>query len=84
MVATIYTEVSCNVTFKATCEVTFSSNLVTLYGAAICSVDDSHVTFTGNAKVTLYLAITLSVLVIMIPVSLYGLVALFIPISIAI
>ena len=49
---TIYTEVSCNVTFTATCEVTFSSNLVTQYGAAICSIDDSHVTFTGNAKVT--------------------------------
>ena len=49
---TIYTEVSCNVTFTATCEVTFSSNLVTQYGAAINSVDDSHVTFTGNAKVT--------------------------------
>ena len=49
---TIYTEVNCNVTFKATCKVTFSSNSVTQYGAAIYSVDDSHVTFTGNAKVT--------------------------------
>ena len=48
----IYTEVNCNVTFKATCEVTFSSNFVTQYGAAIYSVDNSHVTFTGNAKVT--------------------------------
>ena len=49
---TIYTEVNCNVTFKSTCEVTFSDNLVTQYGAAIYSVDYSHVTFTGNAKVT--------------------------------
>ena len=49
---TIYTEVSCNVTFTATCKVTFSSNLVTQYGAAIYSFDNSHVTFTGNAKVT--------------------------------
>ena len=49
---TIYTDVNCNVTFKATCKVTFSSNLVTQYGAAIYSVNDSHVTFTGNAKVT--------------------------------
>ena len=49
---TIYTEVSCNVTFTATCEVSFSSNLVTQYGAAIYSVNNSHVTFTGNAKVT--------------------------------
>ena len=32
---TIYTEVSCNMTFKATCEVTFSGNLVTQYGATI-------------------------------------------------
>ena len=36
---TIYTEVSCNVTFTATCEVTFSSNLVTQYGAAIYSIE---------------------------------------------
>ena len=49
---TIYTDVNCNVTFKATCKVTFSSNSVTQYGAAIYSVNDSHVTFTGNAKVT--------------------------------
>ena len=49
---TIYTEVSCNVTFKATCEVSFSNNLVTQAGAAIYSNNDSPVTFTGNAKVT--------------------------------
>ena len=49
---TIYTDVNCNVTFKATCKVTFSGNSVTQYGAAIYSVNDSHVTFTGNAKVT--------------------------------
>ena len=49
---TIYSEVNCNVTFKATCEVTFSSNSATQCGAAIYSTDKSHVTFTGNAKVT--------------------------------
>ena len=49
----IYAEVSCNVTFTAICEVTFSSNLVTQYGAAIdFNGYNSHVIFTGNAKVT--------------------------------
>ena len=49
---TIYSEVSCNVTFKATYGVIFSGNSATQYGAAIYSVDNSHVTFTGCAKVT--------------------------------
>ena len=39
------------VTFKVTCEVIFSSNLASQYGAAIYS-DNSHVTFTGNSTVT--------------------------------
>ena len=41
---------SSNLTFKATCEVTFINNLATQYGAAIYSYDNSHVTVTGNAK----------------------------------
>ena len=49
---TVYCESSSNVTFKANCNVTFSSNSVTQYGAAIYSFDNSHVTFTGNSKVT--------------------------------
>ena len=46
---TIYL-ISSNVTFKATCEVTFINNLATQYGAAIYSYDNSHVIVTGNAK----------------------------------
>ena len=49
---TIYSEASSNVIFKGACEVTFSSNSATQYGAAIYSFDNSHVTFTGNSKVT--------------------------------
>ena len=49
---TIYSKASSNVTFMATCEVTFSGNSATQYGAAIYSVDNSRVTFTGNSKVT--------------------------------
>ena len=48
---TIYSRDNCNVTFKATCVVTFSRNAVTLYGAAIHSLDSCHVTFTGNSNV---------------------------------
>ena len=48
----VYSEVSSNVTFKGTCEVTFSGNLAIQYGAAIYSSDNSHVTFTGKSKVT--------------------------------
>ena len=47
----IYSKISCNVTFKANCKVSFSNNTATKYGAAICSVNNSHVTFTGNANV---------------------------------
>ena len=49
---TIYSEDSCNITFKASCKVTFKNNSVIQYGAAIYSIDNSHVIFTGNAKVT--------------------------------
>ena len=48
---TIYSKDNSNVTFKATCVVTFSRNTVTLYGAAIYSLDSCHVTFTGNSNV---------------------------------
>ena len=47
----IYSDASSNVTFKANCNVTFSSNLVIQYGAAIYSSNNSHVTFTGNSNV---------------------------------
>ena len=49
---TIYSKASSNVTFMAACEVTFSGNSATQFGAAIYLVDNSHVTFTGNSKVT--------------------------------
>ena len=43
----IYSSANSNVTFKATSEITFSSNL----GAAIYSANNSHVTFKGNTTV---------------------------------
>ena len=49
---TIYSEISSNVTFKGTCQVTFSSNSVEQHGAAIHSFDYSRITFKGNAKVS--------------------------------
>ena len=49
----IYSSASSNVTFKATSEITFSSNLVRLHGAAIYSADNSHVTFKEKTKVIL-------------------------------
>ena len=49
---TVYSVKNSNVIFKGTCEVTFSSNSATQYGAAIYSSDNSHVTFTGNSKTT--------------------------------
>ena len=48
---TIYSVASSNVTFKENCEVTFSNNLATQYGAAIYSVDNSLIAFTENSKV---------------------------------
>ena len=49
-IGTIYSEVNCNVTFQAACEVTFSNNIVKRYGSAIYS-SRGHITFTGNSKV---------------------------------
>ena len=49
----IYSSVNSNVTFKATSEITFNSNLVRLNGAAIYSADNSHVTFKEATKVLL-------------------------------
>ena len=48
---TIYSRASSRVTFMATCEVTFNGNSATQYGAAIYSVENSHVVFTGNSSV---------------------------------
>ena len=48
---TIYSKACSNVIFKANCEVTFSNNSATQYGAAIYSSDNSHVTLTGNSMV---------------------------------
>ena len=49
---TIYSIASSNVIFKENCEVTFSNNSATQYGAAIYSADNSHITFTGYSEVT--------------------------------
>ena len=47
---TIYSEVNCNVTFQAACEVTFSNNSIQADGSGIYS-SSGHITFTGNSKV---------------------------------
>ena len=47
---TVYSEADSNVIFKGTCQVIFSNNSATQYGAAIYSTD-SLVTFTGNSYV---------------------------------
>ena len=49
---TIYSKASSNVTFMTTCEVTFSGNSATQYGAAIYSVENSHIMFTGYSNVS--------------------------------
>ena len=49
-IGTIYSEVNCYVTFQATCEVTFTNNIVKILGSAIYS-SHGHVIFTGNSKV---------------------------------
>ena len=49
---TIFSKDKSNVTFKATCKVTFTGNSAKQYGTAIYSSDNSHITFTGNATVT--------------------------------
>ena len=46
---TIYSKHRSSVIFKATCNVTFSRNSATQYGAAIYSFNNSQVIFTGNA-----------------------------------
>ena len=48
---TIYSNRDSKVLFTATCQVIFSGNSVTQYGAAIFSKDYSHITFTGSSKV---------------------------------
>ena len=47
----IYSEVNCNVTFQAACEVIFSNNSVQANGLAISSSGNCYITFTGNSKV---------------------------------
>ena len=49
---TIYCKTGSNVTFKGTCNVTFSCNLASYYGSAIHSSGTCHVTFAGNTNVT--------------------------------
>ena len=49
---TIYSKAKSKVIFTGNCEVTFNSNSATQYGAAIHSLDNSHVNFTGSSKVT--------------------------------
>ena len=44
----VHCKTNSTVMFTGNCEVTFSSNSVTVYGAAICSVSNSHVIFTGK------------------------------------
>ena len=46
---TIYSKHGSSVMFMASCNVTFSRNSATQYGAAIYSFDNSQVIFTGNA-----------------------------------
>ena len=48
---TVYSETSSNVTFKATCEVIFSSNSASQFGAAVHSFDNSHIVFKDKALV---------------------------------
>ena len=45
----IYSEVSCNVTFKATSKMMFSNNFAKQYGGAIYSYDNSCLSFEGNS-----------------------------------
>ena len=49
---TIYSDKKSMVIFKGTCQVIFSDNSVTQYGAAIYSSDNSYAIFTGSSKVT--------------------------------
>ena len=49
---TVYSKDSSVGLFTATCEVMFDINKATQYGAAIHSVENSQITFTGNSNVT--------------------------------
>ena len=49
---TIHSEANSNVTFTASCQVSFNNNLATQSGSAICSIDNSHITFTGYSNIT--------------------------------
>ena len=48
---TVYSKDHSHLLFKATCEVTFKSNKVRQYGAAILSTENSKVLITGNSSV---------------------------------
>ena len=50
---TIYSEISSNVIFKATCQVTFSANSASQYGAAVYSFNNSHIVFKEKALVNI-------------------------------
>ena len=50
---TVCSETSSNVIFNGACQVTFSSNLVKQYGAAIHSIDNSDIIFKGTASVNI-------------------------------
>ena len=45
----IYSEVNSNVTFKASCNVLFNSNLAISYGAAIYTSTNGYISFEGNS-----------------------------------
>ena len=49
---TVYSKDNSVVLFTATCEVMFDSNKATQYGAAMHSVENSQIKFTGNSNVT--------------------------------
>ena len=48
----ICSKANSSIKFMATCEVIFTDNSATEYGAAIYSIRNSHVLFMGNSKVT--------------------------------
>ena len=48
---TVYSKDNSVALFTATCEVMFDSNKATQYGAAMHSVENSHIIFTGNSNV---------------------------------
>ena len=50
----IYSEAHSNITFNASCKVKFNNNLATQYGAAIYSLDYSHVIIAGSTRAIFY------------------------------